>query len=413
MSSGKGWAWAGFLLGTGVSIGGNIAHTFYPSADVLATAGVSARDWHPTIGAQAVAAFFPLALLVTVEILARAPWPSGWGWATARFGGAALVASVAAVVSYLHLYGLLLAYGESPITTTIGPLAVDGLMVVSGFALLAISHAERGAQIVSTPAGTPTDSPVPVAEEEPVPAPGIRHAGTGFETVPGPQVRVPRPYPQSVPEPRMQPDGRSPWRSFDGPSDGSAAVESVAAETDFAAAQNGHTRTERAGIAAAPEEDSDEWVRLLGLYPEGVPGDLDADGFRHPMAAPETQPDAVEADVPDHEVGVPGAYPDAVPADRARPARGPANGTVTTPDREYSGEPEVRVPEMYLDPDPHQVQAVTVFAAELGDGEVPSLRRIKTTLKIGQPKAEQVRDYLRRLVDAQPADGERVGADAG
>ena len=50
------------------------------------------------------------------------------------------VASVAAIVSYRHLSGLLAFYGEDTITATIGPLAVDGLMVMATGALLATTR---------------------------------------------------------------------------------------------------------------------------------------------------------------------------------------------------------------------------------------------------------------------------------
>jgi len=112
-----------------------------------------AGQWRPAAGAQLFAAFFPAALLVTVEVLARVSWPSGWAWTLARFGGAGLVALVAAVVSYLHLSGLLAAYGEDRLTTWIGPLAVDGLMVVCGFALLAIGRLKSAGPLHSLEAG--------------------------------------------------------------------------------------------------------------------------------------------------------------------------------------------------------------------------------------------------------------------
>lgn len=153
-SPGKAWATAGFLLGVAMSVAGNVAHTSHPSAAALAAAGKTAAQWHPERGAQLAAAFFPLALLVTVEVLARVQWPTGWSWATARYGGTALVAAVAAIVSYLHLRGLLLAYGEDGLTALIGPLAVDGLMIVCGFALIAIS---RVTTLAAAPVTTPAD----------------------------------------------------------------------------------------------------------------------------------------------------------------------------------------------------------------------------------------------------------------
>lgn len=151
MSKGNGrvWAFSGFFLGTAVSVAGNVAHTWHPSDAQLQAAGLTrqtAEQWEPEIGAQLFAAFFPLALLLTVEVLSRASWPSGRGWALARYGGTSLVALVAAVASYRHLYSLLRAYGEDELNAIIGPLAVDGLMVVCGFALLAISRHKAAAE---------------------------------------------------------------------------------------------------------------------------------------------------------------------------------------------------------------------------------------------------------------------------
>jgi len=380
-------------------------------------------------------------------------------WTTAAT--VVVLAGAAAVVSFGHGYAVTRAHGGDQVSAVLSPICIDALVLAAGMVLLdaarrgekrpklavftlavgilgtiaanvvyglpygpigmaysavpavaltlsvellmgLVRRAATGAQMAGTPSGTPADDRPPVVVEEPVPAPEIRDAGTEFAAVPGPRVRA---------------DTSSPWRSFDGPSDGSAAAVPIAeirrAETDFAAAQNGQIRTESSDLAATEHEDPAEWVRLLGLYRERVPGGIDSDESRHPVADPESQPDAAETGVPDAQVRVPEAYPDAVPADLVRSSQDPANGTAPHADLHELGGPEVRVPGMYLDPDPHQVQAVAVFSAELGDGEVPSLRRIKATLKIGQPKAESVRDYLRRLVDAQPLDDERVGADAG
>jgi hypothetical protein len=55
------------------------------------------------------------------------------------------------------------------------------------------------------------------------------------------------------------------------------------------------------------------------------------------------------------------------------------------------------VPAVLPDPDPHQVHAASVFADEVRHGKVPGIRAIKNTLKIGQDKAQEVRDYLTTL----------------
>jgi hypothetical protein len=113
-----------------------------------------------------MAAFYPLALLLTIEILARVPWPHSFGWAAARYGGAALVAGVAAIVSYRHMAGLLAAYGEDSLTAAIGPLSVDGLMAVASFALLAIGREAKVPGRVRAPAAVPA-VPVPVPAVDP------------------------------------------------------------------------------------------------------------------------------------------------------------------------------------------------------------------------------------------------------
>lgn len=119
----KAWAWAGFGLGTVASIAANVAHA------------------QSTIGARLAGAFVPVALIIAVEIMCRPIWQRpGWQWQTARYGGTGLVALVTAVMSYGHMNGLLLSYDETPLNAAIGPLAVDGLMIISGFAILAMSH---------------------------------------------------------------------------------------------------------------------------------------------------------------------------------------------------------------------------------------------------------------------------------
>ncbi|WP_202805900.1 DUF2637 domain-containing protein [Actinopolymorpha alba] len=114
--------WSAFLLGIGASIAANVAHA------------------QPAPGPRIAGAFVPVALLLAVECMSRPEWRrSGFWWGLARFGGTGLVAAVAAIMSYRHMTGLLTRYGEDAINAAIGPLAVDGLMVVAGFALLAMN----------------------------------------------------------------------------------------------------------------------------------------------------------------------------------------------------------------------------------------------------------------------------------
>jgi hypothetical protein len=128
--AGRSWAYLGALVGAGVSVAANVAHSYVPPAG-------AAPGWSPHTGAVVGAVFWPVALLVAIEVLARVAWPAGGRWLLVRFGGLGPVATVAAVVSYRHLSGLLSFYGEDAITATVGPLAVDGLMVMATGALLA------------------------------------------------------------------------------------------------------------------------------------------------------------------------------------------------------------------------------------------------------------------------------------
>jgi hypothetical protein len=169
--SGRGWAYVGAILGGTVSIAANVAHSYVPPTG-------AAADWSPQVGAVIQAIFWPIALFVVTEMLARVAWPEGWRWIVARFAGLLPVALVAAFVSYRHLSGLLAYYGEDKLTTMFGPLAVDGLMVMATAALLATANRVRTAAPAAAPAVTPVAVPppvvapaAPVTETMPAPVP--------------------------------------------------------------------------------------------------------------------------------------------------------------------------------------------------------------------------------------------------
>ena len=76
--------------------------------------------------------------------MSRVHWAPGLWWALARYGGAGTVAVGSAVISYGHLHEVLLAWDYGLLGAAVGPLVLDGLMVVSGFALLTMSRAQAG-----------------------------------------------------------------------------------------------------------------------------------------------------------------------------------------------------------------------------------------------------------------------------
>jgi hypothetical protein len=130
--NGRGWAYVGTTLGGAVSLAANAAHSYVAPAGAPAT-------WRPHTGAIAFAVFWPIALFVAIEMLARVRWRTGALWIAVRYVGLVPVAVVAAIVSYQHLSGLLGTYGENRLTVVIGPLAVDGLMVLSAAAVMSTS----------------------------------------------------------------------------------------------------------------------------------------------------------------------------------------------------------------------------------------------------------------------------------
>ncbi len=129
-------AWAGFVFGSVMSVAANVLHTWLPTAD-------RPPGWSPAVAAQVGAAVWPIGLLLSVEVLSRVSWPRGWQWMLARFAGTGAVALGSAIISYGHLRDVLLAWQYDSLAAAVGPLVIDGLMVISGFALLAMSYASR------------------------------------------------------------------------------------------------------------------------------------------------------------------------------------------------------------------------------------------------------------------------------
>ncbi|MFC3892107.1 DUF2637 domain-containing protein [Lentzea rhizosphaerae] len=125
-------SWVGFVFGSIMSVAANVLHTWLPAAGM-------APGWTPGIASQVGAAVWPIGLLLSVEVLSRVQWQTGFWWSLARYGGAGTVALGSAVISYGHLRDVLAAWGYGTLAAHVGPLVLDGLMVISGFALLAMS----------------------------------------------------------------------------------------------------------------------------------------------------------------------------------------------------------------------------------------------------------------------------------
>jgi hypothetical protein len=145
-------AWAGFLFGAMVSIAANVLAARIPPEH-------AAAGWQPSVVAEVFAAVWPLALLLSVEALSRVRWPAGPMWNMARYGGAGTVALGSAVISYGHINEVLTFWGYTVLGAGVGPLVIDGLMTICGFAMLAGSTASRrqAAATAARPASTPAE----------------------------------------------------------------------------------------------------------------------------------------------------------------------------------------------------------------------------------------------------------------
>lgn len=125
-------SWTGFAFGSVMSIAANVLHAWLPADD-------RPPGWSPGIAPQIGSAVWPVGLLISVEVLSRVSWRPGWLWGLARYGGAGVVAFGSGVISYGHLREVLLAWDYGTLGASVGPLVLDGLMVVCGFALLAMT----------------------------------------------------------------------------------------------------------------------------------------------------------------------------------------------------------------------------------------------------------------------------------
>jgi hypothetical protein len=139
-------SWIGFVFGSVTSVAFNVLAARIPPPHAPA-------HWAPSVVAEVGAAVWPLALLLSVEVLSRVRMPSGGYWKLAKIGGTVAVAGGSAVISYGHINKVLTSWNYSGIGAGVGPLVMDGLMIISGFALLALS---RRAPVPADQAGTGT-----------------------------------------------------------------------------------------------------------------------------------------------------------------------------------------------------------------------------------------------------------------
>jgi hypothetical protein len=124
---------ATLLLGVAASVAANILHA------------------EPNPVSQVIAAWPPLALLLTVELISRVPVHRR-SLAIVRLAATTTIAGIAAWVSYWHMAGVASRYGETGASPYLLPLSVDGLVIVASVSLVELAGRIRLAETAAADA---------------------------------------------------------------------------------------------------------------------------------------------------------------------------------------------------------------------------------------------------------------------
>lgn len=137
---------------------------------VLASVSANVLHADPNPISQVIAAWPPLALLVTIELVSRVPVHRR-ALAVLRVVATATIAGIAAWVSYWHMTSVAARYGEGSVSAHLLPLSVDGLVLVASVSLVELAGRIRAtSEPEAEPAVLPPSDPVPVLVEPDPPA---------------------------------------------------------------------------------------------------------------------------------------------------------------------------------------------------------------------------------------------------
>ncbi|MEU7981420.1 DUF2637 domain-containing protein [Micromonospora sp. NPDC049081] len=164
--------------------------------------------------AQAIAAWPPLALLITVELVTRIPVHQR-ALGAIRVIAASTIAAIAAWISYHHMVGVVARYGETGTVPYLLPLSVDGLIIVASVSLVELSARRRESEnprpapatATPPPTAAPTATaqpPVPDDTAPPHPDPALERHDDGDRSRPE-VIPVPEQRP-AIHSPRLQSD---------------------------------------------------------------------------------------------------------------------------------------------------------------------------------------------------------------
>lgn len=172
---------ATLILGLAASTVGNILHA------------------NPNPISQTISAWPVAALYLTIELISRIPVHRR-GLAFARLVAAAIIAGIAAWVSYWHMAGVAARYGETGASPYLLPLSVDGLIVVASICLVELGGRIRDAEqaaaasqpVIDVPTQSAATAPAAVAPVSAPPAPVAKDFSVAAEVddAPGQEVRL-------------------------------------------------------------------------------------------------------------------------------------------------------------------------------------------------------------------------------
>lgn len=208
---------------------------------------------------QIIAAWPPLALLLTVELISRVPHHRR-SLGTIRIIATAIIAAIATWVSYWHLVGVATRYGETEAAAAyLLPISVDGLVIVASVSLVELTARIRAATpdhqpvLIASPEFPPATEPTHVTRQ-PTAQPGTlapqQHAAAGAEAVP-PGTRTRRPI-KAVTAPTASPSTAcAPTAAPDG------ARQDAGNTTNVDSAERGNDLPPQAADASDPATPAD------------------------------------------------------------------------------------------------------------------------------------------------------------
>jgi Protein of unknown function (DUF2637) len=138
---------AALFLGVAASIAANVLHA------------------QPNPISQTISAWPPLALLLTVELTSRIPMHRPL-LATLRVTSTAVIAGIAAWVSYWHMKEVAVRYGETDVSAYLLPISVDGLIVVASVSLVELAGRIRMLEEARVAPISPAVAPVTVVQPD-------------------------------------------------------------------------------------------------------------------------------------------------------------------------------------------------------------------------------------------------------